>query len=402
MTGPLDDITVLEIANWVAAPSAGALMADMGANVIKVEPLTGDSMRGKLRQPAVPEGTPTTDIPFQLDNRGKRSIAVDLNDPEGGALVRSLAAKADVIITNLLPARLARYGLAADQLLADNPALVYAVVTGYGSEGPDADRIAFDLTAFFARGAIMSLVGEPGEPPPAFRPGQGDHPTGLALLSGILAALRVRDRTGQGQVVETALMRTAAWTIGCDVSAALVDRKQPTKRSRNQAISPMGTRYQCGDGRWINLSAMDPRQWDGFCKAIDRPELADDPRFATPVDRFRNAEEIIGLLDEHFASQPYSYWEPRLDASGIIWGRVAELPDLVDDPQARAIGMFAEIDHPLAGRFETLAAPFALSTSTVAVRGPAPEIGEHTAHVLQEFGVDADRVAALVENGVIK
>lgn len=402
MTGPLDDITVLEIANWVAAPSAGALMADMGADVIKVEPLIGDSMRGKLRQPALPEGTPTTDIPFQLDNRGKRSIAVDLNNPDGGALVRSLAAKADVVITNLLPARLSKYGLAADQLMATNPALIYAVVTGYGTEGDDADRIAFDLTAFFARGAIMSLVGEPGEPPPAFRPGQGDHPTGLSLLSGILAALRVRDRTGEGQVVETALMRTAAWTIGCDVSAALVDRKQPTKRGRNQAISPMGTRYECADGVWVNLSAMDPRQWTGFCQAIDRPELIDDPRFATPVDRFKNAEEIIGILDAHFATEPYEHWAPRLDQSGIIWGRVAELPDLVDDPQARAIGMFAEIDHPVAGRFETLAAPFTLSASQVSVRGPAPEIGEHTAQVLSEFGVGDDDIATLTKNGVIK
>ncbi|HVM08257.1 MAG TPA: CoA transferase [Acidimicrobiales bacterium] len=402
MIGPLDDLTVLEIANWVAAPSAGALMADMGADVIKVEPLAGDSMRGKLRQPALPEGTPTTDIPFHLDNRGKRSIAVDLGDPRGNELVRELAAKADVVITNLLPARLAKYGLAPDQLRADHPELIYALVTGYGSAGDDADRIAFDLTAFFARGAIMSLVGEPGEPPPAFRPGQGDHPTGLALLSGILAALRVRDRTGQGQVVETALMRTAAWTIGCDVSAALVDRKQPTKRGRNQAISPMGTRYECADGTWVNLSAMDPRQWDGFCQAIDRPELAGDPRFATPVDRFKNAEEIIGILDEHFATQPYAHWAPRLDASGIIWGRVAELPDLVDDPQARAIGMFAEIEHPVAGRFETLAAPFSLSGADVSVRGPGPEVGEHTREVLAQFGVDESRIDALAGEGVVK
>jgi crotonobetainyl-CoA:carnitine CoA-transferase CaiB-like acyl-CoA transferase len=401
-TGPLDDITVLEIANWVAAPSAGALMADMGADVIKVEPLSGDSMRGKLRQPAVAEGTPTTDIPFQLDNRGKRSIAVDLNDARGGELVRELAMTADVVITNLLPARLAKYGLAAEQLCEANPRLVYALVTGYGSVGEDADRIAFDLTAFFARGAIMSLIGEPGEPPPSFRPGQGDHATGLALLSGILAALRARDRTGAGQVVETALMRTAAWTIGCDMSAALVDRKQPTRRSRNQAISPMGTRYRCGDGVWVNLSAMDPRQWDGFCNALGREDLATDERFATPVDRFRNAETIIGILDELFGSEPYAHWAPRLDQAGIIWGRIAELPDLVDDPQARAMGMFVEIDHPVAGRFETLAAPFTLSSSTVAVRGPAPEVGQHTDEVLKQFGVDGARASALATDGVVK
>ena len=402
MTGALDDITVLEIANWVAAPSAGALMADMGADVIKIEPLSGDSMRGKLRQPALPEDAPRTDFPFHLDNRGKRSIAVDLGDPRGGELVRELATRADVVITNLLPARLSKYGVGADDLRAANPRLIYALVTGYGSVGEDADRIAFDLTAFFARGAIMSLVGEPDEPPPAFRPGQGDHATGLALLSAILAALRVRDRTGEGQVVETALMRTAAWTIGCDVSAALVDKRQPTKRARQQAISPMGTRYRCADGVWVNLSALDPNQWGQFCEAIERPDLVTDERFATPVDRFRNAETIIAILDEYFGSQPYAHWEPKLDKAGIIWGRVAELPDLVADPQARAIGMYSTIDHPVAGPFETLAAPFTMSSSTVEVRGPGPELGEHTSEVLEQFGLSSERLATLSGDGVIR
>jgi crotonobetainyl-CoA:carnitine CoA-transferase CaiB-like acyl-CoA transferase len=178
MAGALDDITVVEIANWVAAPSCGALLADLGADVVKVEPLGGDGMRGKLRQPSPANGMEHADVPFQLDNRGKRSLAVDLSNPEGSALVRELVARADVVITNLLPGRLARYGLAPEQLRADHPALVYALVTGFGSVGPDADRSAFDLTAFFGRGGVMSLVGEPGDPPHAFRPGQGDHPTG--------------------------------------------------------------------------------------------------------------------------------------------------------------------------------------------------------------------------------
>src|SRR2546423_11782381 len=151
MAGALDDITVLEVANWVAAPSCGALMADMGANVIKVEPLSGDSMRGKLRQPTFPEGAPRTDIPFQLDNRGKRSIAVDLNDERGAALVRDLALRVDVLVTNLLPRRLARFGLAPAELHAVNPGLVIGMVTGYGTTGDDADRIGFDVTAFFGR-----------------------------------------------------------------------------------------------------------------------------------------------------------------------------------------------------------------------------------------------------------
>lgn len=400
MTAPLDDITVLELANWVAGPSAGAILADMGATVVKVEPLQGDSMRGLLRQPVLPDDAPRTDFPFHLDNRGKRSIAVDLGDPRGGELVRELALSADVVITNLLPGRLERFGLGAEQLRAANPRLIYALVTGYGSTGDDADRIAFDLTAFFGRGAIMSLIGEPGEPPPAFRPGQGDHPTGLALLSGILAALRVRDRTGEGQVVETALMRTAAWTIGCDVAVALVDGVQPNKRARDEAFSPMNTRFRCADG-WINLSTFNQGLWPRFCEAVERPDLVDDERFATPQARFQNNVELIHLLDEVFASRTVAEWTPALDGTGIIWAKVAELPDLVADPQAAEMGMWVEVDHPVAGPFRTMAAPFTLSDTPLEVRGPGPEIGEHTTEVLTELGIAADRLAALRDAGVL-
>jgi crotonobetainyl-CoA:carnitine CoA-transferase CaiB-like acyl-CoA transferase len=401
VNGALDDIRVLELANWVAGPSAGAILADLGADVVKVEPLTGDSMRGRLRQPARPPGAPRTDYPFHLDNRGKRSLAVDLTDPRGSELVRELAADVDVVITNLLPSRLQRFGLAADQLRAAHPALIYAIVTGYGSTGADADRVAFDLTAFFGRGAIMSLIGEPGEPPPAFRSGQGDHPTGLALLSGILAALRVRDRTGVGQVVETALLRTAAWTIGCDMAAALVDGQQPSRRARDQAISPLNTRYRCGDGTWINLSAFDQGLWPRFCTALGRPDLAADERWATPAARFAGNRELVATFDEVFASRPFAEWVEALDASGVIWAKVADLPDLVADPQAAEMGMFAEVEHPVAGAFRTLAAPFTLSDTPLAVRGPGPEVGAHTAEVLAEHGIDRERVAALEAAGVL-
>ena len=401
MTGALDDICVLELANWVAAPSAAAIMADMGATVVKVEPLAGDSMRNRLRQPTLPDEAPRTDFPFHLDNRGKRSVAVDLTDPRGGELVRDLAGEVDVVLTNLLPGRLERFGLGPDQLLAEHPALVYALVTGYGSTGEDADKIGFDLTAFFGRGGIMSLIGEPDDPPHAFRPGQGDHVTGLALLSGILAALRVRDRTGQGQVVETALMRTAAWSIGCDVSVALVDGLHPNRRARNQAISPMMTRYRCADGVWVNLAAFDPNLWARFCDAIDRSDLATDERFATPKGRFEHNEELIGLLDEEFARRPFDEWVTRLDASGVIWARVADMSDLVSDPQAEAMGMYTEIDHPVAGPFRTMTTPFSLSDTPPEVRGPAPEVGDHTAEVLAEMGIDADRIAALARDGVL-
>ena len=397
MAGPLDDIIVLELANWVAGPSAGALMADMGAQVVKVEPLAGDGMRNKLRQPV---GAPPADHPFHLDNRGKRSIAVAIDDERGAALVRDLSRRADVVITNLLPRRAARYGLGPETLRADNPALIYALVTGYGSGGDEADRGGFDVTAFFGRAGIMSLLGEPDAPPPTSRAGQGDHPTGLALLVAILAALRERDRTGEGQVVETALVRTGVWTIGLDVQTALVDHAQPSKRGRGDAFGPMNTTYRCADGRWLNLCAQDQRKWSALCEQLGRADLADDRRFATPIDRFKNNREIITVFEELFASAPADHWAAPLTASGIIWEKVAELPDVVDDAQMRTIGMFVEVDHPL-GAFETLAAPFTMSSSDVRVRGRAPEIGEHSEQVLRQLGVDDARVAELVAAGVV-
>jgi crotonobetainyl-CoA:carnitine CoA-transferase CaiB-like acyl-CoA transferase len=398
MPGALDDIKVLEIASWVAGPTAAALMADMGADVVKVEPLGGDGMRNKLRQPV---GVTPADHPFQLDNRGKRSIAVALDDPRGAALVQELALQCDVVISNLLPRRAARYGLTAEALRAKNPKLIYAVITGYGAEGDEAERSGFDVTAFFGRTGIMSLLGEPDAPPPTSRAGQGDHPTGMALLVAILAALRERDRSGEGQVVETALIRNGVWTIGLDVQSALLDRQQPSKRARFDAFGPMNTTYQCADGRWLNLCAQDQSRWPALCKELGRPELADDPKYATPLDRFKNNREIIGTLAELFASQPADAWADALHASGIIWEKVAELPDVVDDPQMRAIGMFVEVDHP-AGRFETLAAPFTMSRSELRVRGRAPEIGEHTTEVLRERGIEGARLSELLDAGVLK
>lgn len=400
-TGPLDDITVLEIASWVAGPSCTALMADMGAEVIKVEPLAGDGMRNSLRQPVASEEVVARDIPFQLDNRGKQSIAVDIATTAGSDLVRDMAGAVDVVVTNMLPGRLERYGLDPDRRRSAHAGLIYALVTGYGSEGDDADRPAFDLTAFFGRTGVMSLIGEPDAPPPAFRPGQGDHPTGLALLVAILAALRVRDRTGEGQVVETALLRTGAWTIGCDLQVALVDHVQPTKRGRGDAFSPINTQYRCADGVWLNLAAQDQGRWSGFCEAVGRTDLAADERFATARGRYEHRGELIGELDALFASEPIDHWEPRLARTGMIWSRVAELPDLVDDPQARAIGLFTELQHPAGGTFETLAAPFTLGSGEVAARGPAPEVGQHTGEVLRRFGLGQGQISALMDAGVV-
>ncbi len=185
------------------------------------------------------------------------------------------------------------------------------------------------------------------------------------------------------------------------LQVALIDRSQPTKRGRDDAFSPINTQYRCGDARWLNLAAQDQSRWATLCTALGRDDLASDERFSTPQGRFRHRVELIAILDALFESAPLSHWAPMLDRSGIIWSPVAELPDLVDDPQARAIGMFTKVDHPQGGTFETLAAPFTMSGADVGVRGPAPGVGEHTGEVLRRAGFDEAAIAELRDAGII-
>lgn len=398
-TSPLAGIRVLEIANWVAAPSCAAMMADMGADVIKVEPPRGDGMRGRLRQPRVPEDAPAIDAPWHNDNRGKRSIAVDLDDPSGAALIRRIAASVDVVITNLLPQRQQRFGLTAEHLREDNPSLIFAVISGYGTRGPEAERIGFDTTAFFARGGVSGLLGDTSPAKP--RPGQGDHVAALALLSGILAALRVRDAAGTGRDVEVSLLHSGIWTIGCDMATALADRRQPSRRTRSESVNPATEPYRCADGRWIQLSGVMEEHWEPFCTALGRPDLADDERFTTMRSRYEHNTELVELLDELFAGATRDEWGRRLEEAGLNWGYIAELPDVAEDPQARANDVFAPIEHPQSGPYEVLNAPFRVVGADVGVRGAAPEVGEQTDEVLVELGLDASEITALRESRTV-
>lgn len=396
---PLDGLRVVEVANWVAGPSCAAVMADLGAEVIKVEPPVGDSMRGRLRQAKVAEGVPTTDYPFQMDNRGKRSIAIALDEPDGPEIVHRLAATADVFITNLINERQKRYRLGFDDVRAVNRRVVYGTLSGYGSSGPEADKTAFDTTAFFARGGVASVIGDTA--PARFRPGQGDHVAALSLLSGILAALRLRDRTGEAQVVEVSLLRNGVWTLACDMSTTLIDGHQPTRRTRSQPVNVLLESYRCGDGKWLQLSAASVEAWPRFCATIGRPEIESDERFDTPEHRYENGLDLMAVLDEVFATASRAEWGARLDEAKLTWGRISDLPDVAEDPQVRAAGAIAKVDHPVVGSFETIAAPFDLPRADVGVRGPAPEIGEHSAAILAELGYSGEAITDLTARGVV-
>ena len=400
MTAPLSGIRVLEVASWLAAPSCAALMADMGADVIKVEPTIGDGYRrlydGMLGEDAIHPS-------FQFDNRGKRGICVDLESEEGQNLVRELASDVDIFLTNLTQPRLEKYGLTDDGLHKTNPTLIFAALSGYGLTGPDSDRTAFDQTAFWARSGAMSMFGDRDDTSPLLcRGGYGDRTTALNLLSSILAALRLRDQTGEGQYVEVTLQRTGVWTLASDVCNALHDRVQADKSSHKAPPSPIWNYYRTADDRWFAFVMPDPRPyWGKFCKMLGREDWLTDARFQELAGFTEHSAEIIPELDALFASHDLAWWREKFDAAGLIWEPVALLTEVIEDPALRERGAFTLVVHDTAGAVEIVAAPFYIRGAEVEARGPAPNKGQHTKEVLLEKGLSEAEIDRMMGAGVV-
>ncbi|MCP5027105.1 MAG: CoA transferase [Actinomycetia bacterium] len=402
MTAPLDDVTIIEIDNWMAAPSAAAILADLGANVIKVEPLSGDPMRGLGRPPKIEGELRDYDFQFDVDNRGKRSIAVALDSPEGAGMVRRLCRTADVFLCNLLTRRQAKFGLDPDSLLAENPKLVHATLTGYGTDGPEAWRPGYDVTAFFGRSGLYDAQreGDEGEVPMA-RPAQGDHTTGLALVGAILAALRLAERTGEGQVVETSLYETAVWTQATDYSTTAVDRAPVRRRARQQMIIPTANRYPCGDDKWLVMNMPEETAWPQLCRAIGLDHLVDDERLQTVKGRFHNMAEIVDAIDEALSTKSRDDWGEIFDDQNLIWGPVLGLHEVAADGQAEALGLFPTIEHPDLGPYRSVGIPMRFRDTQIGPKGPSPKIGEHSREILVEAGFTPDEIADLETSGSV-
>lgn len=378
MSGPLHGVKVIEMGVWVAGPAATGLMADWGADVIKVEPPTGDPQRfvfgalGVADQKGVP--------PFEIDNRGKRSVVLDLRQEEDLEKMFALLEEADVFVSNVRPAGLARMGLDPDSLTKRFPRLIYGQLTGYGTTGPDVDKAGYDIGAFWSRSGLAHTTVAPDELPPAIRSGQGDHTTGLSMAAGVMAALFDRERTGKGRVVSTSLLRTGIYTLGWDVGVYLrFGKRQSTKSSRKNPAPQMNC-YRCSDGRAFWLLGMEAdRHFPGLLKAIGREELASVENFKNARARSINAGEFTAVLDEHFATQDYAYWTSRFDEHDVWWAPLNSIPEAVADPQVIASGAFVDMTpQPDEAPYRAVNSPVDFSGYSPKY-GPVPNLGEHEA-----------------------
>jgi crotonobetainyl-CoA:carnitine CoA-transferase CaiB-like acyl-CoA transferase len=382
-TGPLAGVRVVEIGVWVAGPAAAGILADWGADVVKIEPPDGDPARSFGRMLG---GDLPTNPPFELDNRSKRSVVLDLLQADDKERALALVDDADVFITNIRASALARLGLDADTLLARNERLVYALLTGYGIEGPDADRPAYDIAAYWARSGLAAALTPPGAALPFQRGGMGDHSAAMTAAAMVSAALFHRERTGEGQLVSTSLLRQGAYTIGFDVNTALMWGRSIAVGMREVMGNPAVNNYTAGDGRrfWI-VGLEGARHWPPLARVVGRPEWLEDPRFDTPRGRFEHGRALIAELDAIFATKPLDEWaEIFATEPDFFWSPVNTIDDLLADPQFHASGALVDVPDD-EGTMPMLASPADFHGTPCAPRFRAPRLGEHTEEVLAEL-----------------
>ncbi|MGR8948819.1 MAG: CaiB/BaiF CoA transferase family protein [Gammaproteobacteria bacterium] len=397
----LSGVRVVEMGLWVAGPSAGGMLADWGAEVIKVETPRGDPMRSLYR--ALSGSEETRCPPFDLYNRGKRSVTVDVNQPEGAAVAQKLISSADIFLTNMRPQYLHRVGLHHEQLLAANPKLVYGSLTGYGLEGPDKDAPGYDLAAFSARGGVSHRATPPGGVPPTLPGGIGDNVTAITLVAGLLGALFSRERTGLGQLVSTSLLRTGIFCVSMEMSARLAINRVAPSPLRTEPQNPLMNSYQTGDGKWLWLiGAEADRHWQPIAKALELDDLIDDHRFRTGRERYKNNGELVKIFDEVFKRRTRDEWATIFKTHDVWWAPVNSFEDLIEDKQIQA--MHAFLPMPTIGGTDmqmSVATPVDFGRSPIGEFAPPPEIGADTQAVLSELNLTPEEIDSLRKAGVV-
>jgi len=400
--GAFAGVRVVELAQWVFVPVAGALLADWGADVVRIERPEGDPYRGLMTQ-GIGTDSGGVNLSIALANRGKRSIALDLRTEGGREILEKLIATADVFLTNFRPGALQRLGLDAETLTERHPSLIYARGHGFGVRGPDADNPGYDASAFWARGGLAHVLTPPELDRPIGQRGAMGYRNGaMALAFGMSAALLERTRTGKGSVVDVSLLATAMWTLSSDVLAAL-QGAQPRSMSMSSSgyVNPLVGVYSTKDARHISLVFLEAdRYWPDFCRLIGRDDLIDDPRFVDLAARQEHAEECVALITDEFASRTFAEWKALLSTIDAPWAPVQAVEELLDDPQVIANDYIGDVDAEGGPSYRLPSVPGQFDGAGPALRR-APEHGEHTEMVLQELGYSWDDIGALQAGGVI-
>ncbi len=397
---PLQGLRVLDLASFIAGPVATTVMGDYGAEVIKIEPPgEGDPQRKLGQAHSIPQHP--VNFCWHMTNRNKRSVVLDLKNPDGRAAFDRLLATADVMVVNFPLKVRERLKMRYQDVKHLNPKLIYASLTGYGEQGPDADQPGFDSTAFFARSGLLDGLTYEGGPPAFSLPAQGDQMTGMNLFAAIAMALLHRERTGEGSEVTTSLHASGLWSNAILAQGALLGAYVAPRPPRTKPRSALANQYRTSDGRWIQLTIVrEDKLWPELCQAIERTDLLDDPRFETTEKRRAHAPDLAAILDPVFAGRPWLEWRERLRRHDITFGLLGILKDVPDDEQAVANGAVVDSSQPDMPR--TISAPIRLSFAPEPVTpGPGPDHGAHTAEVLAELGYSTAEIEKLRRVGAI-
>ena len=377
-------LKVVDLASFLAGPGAATVLSDFGADVIKVEPPgIGDPHRMTYKIPPLPSAK--ENYAWHLSNRNKRGLAVDLKSPHSGEILERLVKWADVLVVNFPQPVRKKLKLTYEDVGHWNPRLIYADITGYGDEGPDADLPGFDITAYWSRSGLLDMTRDAGAPPTLPVPASGDHATAMGLYSAIVTGLYRRERTGEGCSVTTSLIAEGIWASAVAVQAALCDAKFYPLHDRKNPPNAIFNVYQTSDDRWF-LIVMQPKDWPALVAAVGQPELASDPRFAEDAARAKNSAQLAAILDKIFTAEPLAHWHDVFEHARVTYGIVRTAAEVTTDPQALANEIIVPIEGGSEHLTRTVSNPIKIHGVPKAPARRAPELGEHNDQILKELG----------------
>jgi formyl-CoA transferase len=391
-------LKVVDLSSFIAGPSAAVILSDFGADVIKVEPPSGDPWRHGHKVPGQPQSDEP--YPWHLANRNKRSITLDLKSPSAHQVLFELVNWADVLIVNTPHPARKRLNLEYDDVGGWNPRLIYADLTGFGENGPDADLPGFDITSYWARSGLLSMTRDAGAPPTWPVAGSGDNATAMGLYSAIVTALYHRERTGKGSHVTTSLLAEGVWSASVSIQGALAGAKFPGLHDRSHPANAALNVYRAADDVWFVL-LVTPDKIAAVATAIGRPDLLTDPRFSDPSQLMANMPQLAAVLDEVFAAQPMSHWHDIFSSVRVTFGAVRGPEEVINDPQLEANDIVVPLEGAAGSLTSTISSPIKLHGVTKVTARRGPDLGEHTDEILGELGFDAGSIAELRASGAV-